>query len=580
MKRLVPPVPTIRVILGGVVACALVQAAVLPGADAGAKTRSATDAPLPVGVLARLQPARPRGELGIGRLVFSPDGKRLASAGTRSFRPWEDASAGTNFIRLWEVASAREIGTYATNHYDVHALAFTPAGKLLALGRFIEKGGIETIRLWDVASGQELRRLTGHQSGLGDYRGQQVHTVSLALSPDRRWVAAGTSDHTIQLWDLTAGAPGRPCRALVGHRIGPAALAFAPDGKLLASNSHDDRPIRVWEVATGVERWRSARETTPPCALAFSPDGSALASGLLDDRTVCLWDAATGKELRRLRGHAIWPLHVAFSPDGRLLASAGEERTIRLWEVATGSPVCSWTAPQGPVCSLAFSPDGRALASGCCRGGAILLWDVTNPPGKKVRPAVPLAAHDLKRLWATLADGSAAEAHTAVWALAAAPEQSVPFLAQSLPPVPAVAAALVAGWIAALDSDVYAERQKADEQLRRCAGAAESLLRQSLDGKKLSLEVRRRIEKLLGGLAENTPQRLRERRAVAVLEHVGTSEARRVLEGLSRGAPQAQPTKQAKAALDRLANRRRGVDCPSRRTAPTRKPATLADGPP
>ncbi len=554
----VPPVRIIAFILGGVTACAMVRGTGGAGAGAGAKTRPANDSAFPTDALAHLRPAQPRGELGIGLLIFSPDGKRLAAAGTRFFRLWEDASAGTSFIRLWEVAPAEEVGTYGTNHYDVRALAFTPAGKLVALGRFIKKGLVETIRLWDVASGEELRRLTGHQAGLGDYQAQQVHTVSLTVSPDRRWVAAGMSDHSIRLWDLTADTRGRPCRALVGHRSWPGPLAFSPDGKRLASNSHDDRPIRVWDVATGAEQWRSARETTPPCDLAFSPDGRTLASGLLDDHSVCLWDAATGEELRRLRGHTVWPLHVAFSPDGRVLASAGEERTIRLWEVATGRAVCSWMAPQGPVGSLAFSPDGRVIASGCCRGGGILLWDVSDPAGTKDRPAGPLAAQDLKRLWATLADGSAAEAHAAVWALAAAPEQSVPFLAQSLPPVPAVAVALVKGWIAALDSDDYAERQKADVHLRQCAGAAESILRQSLEGKKLSLEARRRIATLLEGLAENTPPRLREQRALAVLEHVGTPQARQVLQGLSRGAPQARLTQQAKAALDRLASRLSG----------------------
>src|SRR5262249_18184031 len=122
-------------------------------------------------------------------------------------------------------------------------------------------------------------------------------------------------------------------------------------------------------------------------AVAFSPDGAILASA--DARSIRLWETSTGKELRAIESeHGVST--VAFSPDGKKLASGEYDSdvagwVVRLREVPTGKEIGQWAGHRNTVSSLAFSPDGRTLASGSW-DTSILVWDVKtaavpgNPP--------------------------------------------------------------------------------------------------------------------------------------------------------------------------------------------------------
>ncbi len=98
-------------------------------------------------------------------------------------------------------------------------------------------------------------------------------------------------------------------------------------------------------------------------SVAFSPDGRYLASGS-HDNTIKVWQVASGKLLRTLKGHSDYVRSVAFSPDGRYLASASHDNTIKVWQVASGELLRTLKGHSDLVWSVAFSPDGRHLASG------------------------------------------------------------------------------------------------------------------------------------------------------------------------------------------------------------------------
>jgi RNA polymerase sigma factor (sigma-70 family) len=514
-------------------------------------------------------------------VVFSPDGKVLASGGAwgrihlwdvatgREHYPSEehlDSIASVRFspdgaslisisrdrrILWWDLATQTPRHRFTWTAKGRSQTALAPDGKTLAVGSWTDfKANLWEVRLWDVGTGKPGRLLGKHQGGLWQ----------IAFSPDGRLVASGGRGHVIRVWDVSNGKEVRQINDVAGEVW---SLCFSPDSKALACGTYPDgivtaKPaLHLWDLDSGKEHCHFNMHFSFVTGLAFSPDGKTIASGDRN-REGCfahLWDTPTGKEICAHTGHRDDVCALAFSPDGKLVASGAgstgkKDNSVHVWEAATGRLIRRFEGHHSCVGSVAFSPDGLTVASGA-GDSTILLWDIT---GRRIDGhwhAKTLTPRQLDARWTALADVDASKAYDAVWALVAAPEQAVPFLQKHFSPVPRSDEKRVARLIADLDSDDFVVRQKAAEALRKLGDTVAFDLRKALDGKP-SLEVRHRLEQLLDQSRDWTLERLRDHRAIQALEHIGTPQAKEVLQKLAAGAPKTLRTEESKAALRRL----------------------------
>jgi RNA polymerase sigma factor (sigma-70 family) len=514
-------------------------------------------------------------------VAFTRDGRRFASAGA------------DGRVRVWVAGDGKE-ALPTPGHIDKGtAAAYSPDGKLI-----VTAGLDRAIRIWDAASGRELRRVEGHAGGTlclaflpggeflsggrdgwirrwdpatgaerGRFPPQGGSVEALAATPDSTVFASGTSDGVVRLWDAATGKVRHRHKAHRGQ-VGALAIGTAPPGGfrgiapasargwVLASGGWDGA-IRLWEVGTGKVLKEFPGHPGGVTALAYTADGRLLASGGRDG-TLILWEAATGgrrAEFGPFQRGAYGFVSVAFAPGptGRLLATGSGDRILRLWDATRGIELGRRQEHLGWIRGLAFAPDGKRLTS-LSEDTTALVWDVPALGAGKA-PRVPLPPGPAG-LWADLGSADAATAARTMAVLLSAPAETVPLLRERLRP----AAPLDAGQRARaeqlvrdLDSGRFAVREKARAELEKLGDGLVPVLQAALD-RGLPEEARRRVQDLLEKLGGTpaSPARLRFLRALEVLEQVGTPEAVRVLEALSRGSPGAWLTGEARASLRRV----------------------------
>jgi WD40 repeat protein len=204
-----------------------------------------------------------------------------------------------------------------------------------------------------------------------------VRVQTLAFAPDGKSLASADEAGRVRVWDAESGKLRFELPAGTGTFV-----AFAPDGKSLAtagggrSPAQTSAPIRLWGAADG-KALRTLRDDGGP-TLAFAPDGKALLCG--NGAAVLLIDVANGKEVRRFEGLKGEAVTFAFSRDGKSVAASESaiEPALIVWDASTGKQ--RWRATDTDTQSardgrggLAFSPDGGLLVSGT--SSSVRFWD-------------------------------------------------------------------------------------------------------------------------------------------------------------------------------------------------------------
>lgn len=360
----------------------------------------------------------------VTRLVFSPDGQRLASSGGRY-----------DGVYVWHHESGEQVAEFTIDESlkprfrpGFIPLSFSPDGKLLA-GATPE----HTISIWDLEAKERIACLKGHVAlvaelifspcgqfltsadingilyewdvskmaeadfhvGFSELPTYVTGVPKLAYLADGTFIAAGNKESTVTIWEPKRG---NKLRTLRSERC-PYPMCFSPQTSQLALAGEDE--VQIWDIGETSPRKLSIREYTSVCgAVTFSPDGKILAAGYWNG-SIRLWDVERLKRLKAFgEGKAsIRRDSLAFSPCGKYLASGSNDAVIRIWDIENvNAPLAEFKESHkedkraAGLWHVAFLPSGDGLV--CANGnGHLYVWD-----GEKKPTALPVGINRIDSL--------------------------------------------------------------------------------------------------------------------------------------------------------------------------------------
>jgi WD40 repeat protein/serine/threonine protein kinase len=358
----------------------------------------------------------------IFRVDFSPDGETvLTSSQDGSIRLWnletgaeihrfighsdyvydvEFLPNGTQFIsssydstlRLWDIETDETSLIFDGHDSAVYQVLFNSDGtQMLSVSKD------QTIHLWDTQTGELIRIFGPDSPDTEEIEGHSNRAISVAYSPDEKFIISGGYDNVMHLWDVETGellrtfGPDNPdTDEIEGHKPSTDEdtlpiwfVQYSPDGKTAFSASFDETIIQ-WDIDTGeiirifgkddLETDEIEGHLVGVLGVNVLSDGKRILTHAWDN-TIILWDVETGEIIHQYLGHDNWLWNIAISPDEKTFISASADSTMILWDIESGEIIRHFLGHEDSVLSVDFSPDGKWVVS-AGRDGLVTLWNI------------------------------------------------------------------------------------------------------------------------------------------------------------------------------------------------------------
>jgi WD40 repeat protein len=237
-------------------------------------------------------------------------------------------------------------------------MALSPNSKTLASG-----SSDGTVRVWDIKTQKVIAKW-------------EVHTATelVCWSPDGERVASGFLDGTVWVWDVKSGEPVKGLNPIKTGFQQVYAVSYSPEATMIATGGHDKNGIEIWDAKTG-KLISTIEVDWTVWSLTWTSDQKKLIAGMMNG-LIGIFDTATWQEIAVLDEHDDEPVYsLTLFPNDRLLASSSWDKTAWLWNLNTDLPVGPPLLHEDDVQSTAFSADGKLLSTACHDDNAYV-WDV------------------------------------------------------------------------------------------------------------------------------------------------------------------------------------------------------------
>ncbi|PVF92871.1 WD40 repeat-like protein [Serendipita vermifera] len=263
-------------------------------------------------------------------------------------------------LRIWGIQAGYQGSAAPQGHTSkVMSVAYSPNSRYIVSG-----SADETVRIWEVETGNPV----GHP-----LEGHTDIVRCVAWSPNDQNdqnIASGSDDKTIRIWDTNGNPIGGPLNGKVGA---PLSLAYSPDGRYIVSGFKGGS-ILIWDVeARCLSRKFSQGHDNPVLYVTYSPDGLQVACGSIDGK-IRIWSVDQDDPVHVLSAEPRQAVdYIKFSLDGTVLSHDWGNR-LRKWAVKEGKMDELLMQKTGVIRGVAYSPDDRYIACGSTQG--IAIWDI------------------------------------------------------------------------------------------------------------------------------------------------------------------------------------------------------------